>query len=109
MRSSMHDATAQCSSAQRATHLRQVYRAVRNSVQDAAVKLLTNVDAAQLATFSHVIHTLSCCTAVLILSWSVPHALCKVTHKAQTGSMLSPLLDVQQPASFVILPLCQCL
>ena len=34
--------------------MQQVYRAVRNSVQDAAVKLLTNVDAAQLATFSQV-------------------------------------------------------
>ena len=48
-----------------AIHLRRVYRAVRNSVQDAAVKLLTNVDAAQLATFSHVIHTVLPCTAVL--------------------------------------------
>ena len=45
-----------------APHLWQVYRAVRNNVQDAAVKLLTNVDAAQLATFTHVIHTLLLCT-----------------------------------------------
>lgn len=38
-----------------ALDLRQVYRAVRNNVQDAAVKLLTNVDAGQLATFTDVI------------------------------------------------------
>ena len=47
-----------------ALDLRQVYRAVRNNVQDAAVKLLTNVDAAQLATFSHVRHILLFYTAV---------------------------------------------
>ena len=58
-----------------AIHLRQVYRAVRNSVQDAAVKLLTNVDAAQLATFSHVILTLSPCTAVLVLCCEASHTL----------------------------------
>ena len=50
-----------------ALHVGQVYRAVRNSVQDAAVKLLTNVDTAQLATFSHVIHTLSSWPAILML------------------------------------------
>ena len=33
---------------------RQVYRAVRKGVQDAAVKLLINVDTAQLAVFSRV-------------------------------------------------------
>ena len=54
----------------------QVYRAVRNSVQDAAVKLLTNVDAAQLATFSHVIHTVLPCTAVLTFCKNSPHTLC---------------------------------
>ena len=32
----------------------QVYRAVRKGVQDAAVKLLINVDTAQLAVFSRV-------------------------------------------------------
>ena len=63
-----------------AIHLRQVYRAVRNSVQDAAVKLLTNVDATQLATFSHVIHTILPCTAVPTLCRSIPHilVLCKI-------------------------------
>ena len=53
--------------------LRQVYRAVRNSVQDAAVKLLTNVDAAQLATFSHVIHTLLLCSEFLVVCCGLTH------------------------------------
>ena len=45
----------------------QVYRAVRNSVQDAAVKLLTNVDAAQLATFSQVSSAPSLCSTPFLL------------------------------------------
>ena len=54
--------------------LHQVYRAVRNSVQDAAVKLLTNVDTAQLATFSQVSsHSLALlCSALLVLRCAVP-------------------------------------
>ena len=42
-------------------HAWQVYRAVRKGVQDAAVKLLTNVDAGQLAVFNEV-RTPSCRT-----------------------------------------------
>ncbi len=37
-----------------------MFRAVRKGVQDAAVKLLTNVDAGQLTVFSEV-QTPSCC------------------------------------------------
>ena len=70
VRNSVHSAAMQMlirSVYQSALALHQVYRAVRSGVQDSAVKLLANVDAAQLATFSQVIRTHTLCSALLML------------------------------------------
>ena len=64
----------------------QVYRAVRNSVQDAAVKLLTNVDANQLATFSQVSTTQLLCSALPFQRGAAPSMLCV---SRQTGMSCS--------------------
>ena len=95
-----------------ALRLRQVYRAMRNNVQDAAVKLLTNVDAAQLATFSHVIHTLSSCTTgfILFVLKHPTHSLLNMC-AAQTCTMLgSHLMIAKKPALMygATPPLCPC-
>ena len=65
----------------------QVYRALRNGVQDAAVKLLTNVDAAQLTVFLDVLPTpfVGCmcpglCAHAKVLKWNLDmHDLCHST------------------------------
>ena len=66
-----------------AMYLRQVYRAVRKGVQDAAVKLLTNVDAGQLAVFNEV-RTPSCCWCSLysptLVELLAPEVVCITTN-----------------------------
>ena len=66
----------------------QVYRAVRNKVQDAAVKLLTNVDAAQMATFSQVSITPWLCSA-LPFSAVPSHATLYMSRKTGVSFMFA--------------------